>query len=163
MAAQGYYRRGFSSNSATLPRLGRLHRSRPAQKQDIISSVDRPFWDAFAKAGSAPTKTTGVFPDADQEYVQMLLKLGYREEALRLASPRVTNKAPAQSRAVPHNPAQRKVHVKAVERSDGKSGGHPALAPAKNLYKQAFNSIIIAGKRSRRYRMRARRRPRKQP
>jgi len=167
IAVQGYYRGRFAGNSNVVTRRSNsLHRSNVTREaKDGILSIDGPFWDAVPNVKGAPPepkpapktrqiapRTTGMFSSADEEYVHMLLKLGYKAEALRLAS-RVVDRPPTPGRAIPQNPGRGK-SIGVGDRA-GKAGGH--LAPARSLYKKAYNSLIVAGRRSRRYKTRARR------
>ncbi len=160
MMIQGYYRAGFQSNFTTLSRLGGLggllHRSNAGQKEeDAAASIDAPFWDPAPRPGPGPAEGTDTISQVDEEYARMLLRLGYREEALRLVSPRDVKQAAARPGTISGEPGRLK-QASAGRGVDGR------LAPVRWLYKRAYNSFVIAGRRSMRYRMRASRRAGKQ-
>ncbi len=165
MAIQTYYREAFD-HRADDTRIPGLLVASAVPWGDVSSPTGGPFLDISAK-GEA-TGRAGKLSDADEEYAIMLLKLGYREEALRVVSPGTTTRHSPRGQAPPRDGGQ----------TDGSLVGRAGPGPlgrqtrrdparhfgqARRLYKKAFNSLIIAGRRSRRYKMGPIRRAGKKP
>lgn len=164
MLMQGYYREGFEGNFAILGRAGEVLRrkGKVEDQTEIITSVEEPFWDAVPKEDPVPVERSPPVESrslsgADEEYARMLRKLGYDDEALEVV-------LPGKSRGPSQPPEKMRRRSLAETRTDarGQVEGRAwdLLEPPRWLYRRIVNSLVIAGNRSRRSRMRARQRAR---